>query len=102
MIRQPERSASLPLSLYLADHAAAIPNAADHLGGPALSKRVRLVINDARLWPEPPRRLIAAIERLCTEVDERWKTPARACRNTWQASVEQDFAVRADRANLIR
>lgn len=101
MIRHRERSASLLLSLFLSDRAAAIADAADHLGGLALAKQARSVIDDVRLGQEPTRRFIAAIERLCTELDERSKTPAGACRNTWQACVEQDFAVRAEISALV-
>ena len=101
MIRHRERSPWLLLSLFLSDHAGAITNAADHLGGPALAKQARSVIDDVRLGQVPTRRLIAAIERLCTELDARSKSPAGACRNTRQASVEQDFAVRAEISALV-
>lgn len=101
MIRHPERNPWLPLSFYLSDHAASISCAAETLGGPALAKLARSVIDDVRLGQEPTRRLIEAIERLCTELDERSKNCAAACSNTWQASAEEEFIIRAEISALV-
>lgn len=101
MIRHRDQDSWLPLLTYLSENAAAITSAANHLGGPALTKLAQSVIDDARLGQEPTRRLIAAIDRLCRELDDRSKMPAQAGSNVWQSSIEQNFAIHAEISLLV-
>lgn len=96
MIRHRETGPWLPLSVYVSDNAAATSNAADHLGGPALANLALSVIDEIQLGYEPTRRVFTTIARLLLELEARMTGPAKAEDGLLRASVEQDFAIRAE------
>lgn len=101
MIRHCERSPWLPLSIYLSEDAAAISNAADRLGGPALARLARSVIDVLQLGDEPTRRVFTTVEKLVFELEARLKRTASMEDCLLRASGEQDFAVRAEITVLV-